>query len=390
MVGALGLPSACTYYVAHWPERSATLAAYFRRTAVRQAFAMTAISGLILWWLHYRLRLPTILTIEYTSAAAGTAIALYGTCFVQGLGDFTRFNLIRVLSAGLSVVPMLVIALTVHLTPAEAGLAYLIPTWCSAALGWRWLRRGGKPDDSRPLSRPERRSIRSYGWRSVASLTGLTINRSADQLILGLLVPVGSLGLYTVAASASSPLPYVVASLGMVGLPTVAALPGQAKAAATWKALRRAAYLLAVLAPACAALIPLAVPAAYGGHYSAAVIPAELLLIGAVFTALTAVADDLLRAHGNPGFVSISQGAGGAVTIVGTLLLARRSLTEVALVSSLGFAVAFVLALIRLWIATRRTSHTGATSATAGRHRVGRAAEPTPQPADRDTRSVPR
>ena len=95
---------------------------------------MTAISGLILWWLHYRLRLPTILTIEYTSAAAGTAIALYGTCFMQGLGDFARFNLIRVLSAGLSVVPMLVIALMVHLTPAEAGLAYLIPT--GAARPW--------------------------------------------------------------------------------------------------------------------------------------------------------------------------------------------------------------------------------------------------------------
>ena len=53
------------------------------------------------------------------------------------------------------------------------------------------------------------------------------------------------------------------------------------------------------------------------------------------------------------------------MTIVGTLLLARRSLTEVALVSSLGFAVAFVLALIRLWVATGRTGNTGATSATA-------------------------
>lgn len=384
MVGMLGLPSACCYYVAHWPERSTTMAAYFRRVAVWQAFVMTAVSGLILWWLHYRLRLPTILTIEYTSSAAGTAIALYGTCFVQGLGDFTRFNLIRVISAGLSAAPMLVIALMVHLTPAEAGLAYLVPTWCSAALGWSWLRRAGRPGDTRPLSRHERRSIRSYGWRSLASLTGLSINRSADQLILGLLVPVGSLGLYTVAASASSPLPYVVASLGMVGLPTVAALPGQAKAAATWKALGRATYLLAILAPACGTLIPLMVPAAYGGHYSAAVFPAELLLIGAVFTALTAVADDLLRAHGNPGFVSITQGAGGAVTIVGTLLLARRSLTEVALVSSLGFAVAFVLALIRLWVATRRTVSSGATSAGGGRHRIGRVAEPTPQPADRD------
>ena len=114
-------------------------------------------------------------------------------------------------------------------------------------------------------------------------------------------------------------------------------------------------------------------------------IPAELLLIGAVFTALTVVTDDLLRAHGNPGFVSITQGAGGVVTIVGTLLLAKRSLTEVALVSSLGFAVAFALALIRLWIATRQIVSSGATSARADRPRIGQAAEPMPQPADRDT-----
>ena len=117
----------------------------------------------------------------------------------------------------------------------------------------------------------------------------------------------------------------------------------------------------------CGALIPFAVPAAYGEHYSAAVIPGEFLLIGAVFTALTVVTDDLLRAHGNPGFVSITQGAGGVVTIVGTLLFARRSLTEVALVSSLGFAVAFVLALIRLWVATRQPVNSGTTSVRAGR-----------------------
>ena len=116
-------------------------------------------------------------------------------------------------------------------------------------LGLELASRGGRPGDTRPLSPHERRSIRSYGWRNLASLTGITVNRSADQLILGLLVPAGSLGLYTVAASASSPLPYVVASLGEVGLPTIAALPGQAKVAATWKALERATCVLAILAP---------------------------------------------------------------------------------------------------------------------------------------------
>ena len=52
---------------------------------------------------------------------AGTAIALYGTCFLQGQGDFTRFNVMRATAGGLAAAPMLVIALMVHLTSAEAG-----------------------------------------------------------------------------------------------------------------------------------------------------------------------------------------------------------------------------------------------------------------------------
>jgi cytochrome b len=65
------------------------------------------------------------------------------------------------------------------------------------------------------------------------------------------------------------------------------------------------------------------------------------------------VADDLLRAHELPGFVTVTQGAGALVTIVGALLLARRSIDGVAIFSSLGFAVAFLLAVGRLWLVTR-------------------------------------
>jgi O-antigen/teichoic acid export membrane protein len=140
----------------------------------------------------------------------------------------------------------------------------------------------------------------------------------------------------------------------MVGLPTVTALVGRAKTKATWGTMWRAACLLAVIAPALAALIPLAIPLVYGARYSSAVRPAELLLVGTVFAAFASVADDLLRAHGHPGFVSITQGAGGVVTLVGTLLLDGRPLAAVALVSSLGFILAFALALLRLSAATRR------------------------------------
>ena len=233
MVGSLGLLSSCSYHVARWPERRSALCRWFRRIAARQAVGMTVVSAALLTWLHFRLHLAAILTFEYMTWAPAATITLYGTCYVQGLGDFRRFNLIRVIPGAVPALIMIPIPLLVRLTPAEAGAAYLLPIWCSAFLAWAWLLRATKRPLSRPLSSTERRSVWSYGWRSLASFSGLALNRSADQLALGLLVPVGTLGLYSVAVSASSPLPSLVASFGMVGLPTVTALKGKAKARAT-------------------------------------------------------------------------------------------------------------------------------------------------------------
>jgi O-antigen/teichoic acid export membrane protein len=354
MVGSLGLPSSCSYHVARWPDRRPALTTWLRGIAIRQAIAMTAVSAAILFWLEIRLRIAPLLTIEYATWAATATLTLYGTCYVQGLGAFARFNVIRLIPGTVPAVLMLASAAAVRLTPAEAGAAYLLPTWCSAVLACVWLRQATNGIPVRPLSPHERRSAWSYGWRSLASFSGLALNRSADQLALGLLVPVGSLGIYSVAVAASSPLPSLVASFGMVGLPTVTALAGRAKSTATWTTLRRSAYLLALISPPLAVVLPWAIPMVYGAQYSTAVVPAELLLLGAVFTALAAVTDDLLRAHGHPGFVSVTQGAGGAVTIIGTVLLGGHPLGAVALVSSLGFVLAFVLALVRLSIATRK------------------------------------
>jgi antigen flippase len=388
VVAMAGLPSACCYYVARWPQRRSALARYFARAAAAQGFAMTIVSGFIFWWLYLRLHLESSLCVEFTTWAAGSAIAVYGMCLVQGLGDFKRFNLNRAICNGLPVVPMAVMALAARLTPAEAGAAYLVPAWIAAVLSLYWFRRLSRAAAAGPqaaavepqaaaverlgaaagpLARGEIRAVRSYGWRNAVSLSGWVLNANADQLVVALLVPVSFLGIYNVASSASSPLPSLVTSLGMVGLPTVAALRGRAKSAATGKALRRAIVTMAVVAPLVAVALPWLLPALYGDQYSAAVVPAELLLAGIVFSALTSVVDDLLRAHERPGFVSISQGAGVVITVAGALLLARRSLDLVAIASSLGYAVTFVVAAIRLRLAMRSEG-----GVPAGRHRAGR------------------
>lgn len=352
-VGSLGLHSSCCYYLARWPGRRVELAIWFRRIAIRQAVAMTVVSVGFLWWLRVRLGLPTGLTIEYMTWAASATLALYGTMYAQGVSEFGRFNLIRAISGALPAVLMLVGALTLRMTTAEAGAAYLIPAWLSAVLAGIWFREACRGAQGEPLSDDELRSVWSYGWRSLASLSSLIVNSNSDQFTLGFLVSAGSLGLYSVGASAASPLLSVIASLGMVGLPTVTALTGRAKARATWKIMRNATVLVAVLAPAAAVALPWAIPWAYGARYSGAIAPAEVLLAGASFAALTTAVDALLRAYDRPGFVSVAQGAGGVLTVGGILLEGGHSLAEVALISSLGFVLSFALALGRLRSMTR-------------------------------------
>ena len=357
VVGILGLPSAFTYYTARWPDRREALVRFFLRAAAWQAVGATVVSAGLLWWLKVRLHLPAALTAEYVTWAAAAEIGLYGMCFAQGVQNFRHVNQIRAISLAAPTVLLLALVIAVRLTPVEAGAAYVIPNLIGAAVGYRLLRRHRGPVQSTvpvpAVTAPERRAIFSYARRNLVSFSSLALNANSDQMILGMLVPVGALGLYSVAASASSPLPSFVTSISAVGMPAVAALSGRARAAATWRTLGRALLPLAVLAPACALALPWLLPLLYGPRYASAVVPAELLLIGTAFTALTVVADDLLRAHELPGFVSITQGAGAAVTIVGALLLARRSIDAVALFSSLGFAVAFGLAVGRLWLATR-------------------------------------
>lgn len=368
VVGILGLPPTCTYYVARWVDRREALVSFFIRAAVWQAIAVGVVGGMFLWWLHIQLHLPTLLIVEYTSWAPAAGIALYGIGLAQGTACFRDVNLIRGISLAAPTVLMLALAFTVQLTPVEAGAAYVAPTWIAAVLGYRLLHKGRGSGDTAPLTKQERRAISGYARRNLVSFSSMALNGNVDQVIIGMLVPAGALGLYSVALSASSPLPSIVLAISMVGLPTVAALTGRAKVRATWRTLGRALLPLAVVAPACAAALPWLIPALYGKSYSAAVLPGEILLVGTIFNALTMVADDLLRAHGYPGFVSITQGAGAAVTAIGALMLARRSLDAVAIASSLGYATAFLLAIIRLRIAT----HTGraASDSHRGRHRA--------------------
>ena len=185
MAGSFGLSSSCSYYVALWPDRRAALALWLRRIAARQVISMTVVSIAVMSWLHLRLHLTPALAMEYSTWAGAGALTLYGTCLVQGTRSFTRFNIIRIIPGAVPAVVICAISIAVHLTVAEAGAAYLIPVWCSAILGWIWLHPTIAGISAASLSKTERRSLWSYGWRNLGSFSGLSLNANGDQLVLG-------------------------------------------------------------------------------------------------------------------------------------------------------------------------------------------------------------
>ena len=100
---------------------------------------MTAASAATLWGLCLESRLDRLLAAEYSTWAAGATISLYGVGCVQGSRDFACVNELRLIAGTVPTVLMLAGATALRLTPAEAGAAYLLPTWWSALLAGRWL-----------------------------------------------------------------------------------------------------------------------------------------------------------------------------------------------------------------------------------------------------------
>jgi O-antigen/teichoic acid export membrane protein len=162
------------------------------------------------------------------------------------------------------------------------------------------------------------RPLAAYGIAQIAALTPAALNAQLDQLVLSQTVAPADLGRYAVAASLTSlPLP-LVAAIGNVAFPRLAAQ--QVVTDATRRMQRHA--IVASAGIAAAVLVPLAVvaywliPFLFGADYRGAVPLLWILTPGAVFLACGQVAGDLLRGRNHPAAVAWAQGLAAIFTVV--------------------------------------------------------------------------
>jgi O-antigen/teichoic acid export membrane protein len=162
------------------------------------------------------------------------------------------------------------------------------------------------------------RPLAAYGIAQIAALTPATLNAQLDQLVLSQTVALADLGRYAIAVSLTSvPIP-LVAAIGNVAFPRLAAQ--QVVSDATRRMQHYA--IVASAGIAAAMLVPLAVvaywliPFLFGAGYSGAVPLLWILTPGAIFLSCGQVVGDLLRGRNYPAVVAWAQGLAAIFTVV--------------------------------------------------------------------------
>jgi O-antigen/teichoic acid export membrane protein len=357
IIGGVGQPAALCFYVARNPEHARDYVATSRLMMLTTGMlALTAGMLLAPVLAHGNAEVELGYRIAFATLVVGFVGASY--TFSLQARDLSRWNLVRVSQPVLSFVAMSVLW-RLQLLTLDSALAILAGTLL-LQLAWAYIccrRTGLAPGQAQArLVRP----LASYGAAQIAGLTPAVLNAQLDQLVLSQTVPAADLGRYAIAVSLTLlPVP-LVAAIGYVAFPRLAAQ--RTETAATLRMQRLA--VLGSAGIAAAMLVPLAVvaywliPMVFGQDYRSAVPLVWILVPGAIFLACGQVTGDLLRGKNHPVVVAWSQGMAAIFTIV--LLFALLPLLGVAaaaIASTVSYGVALACMLRYLWRFSSREDH---------------------------------
>ena len=346
IIGGVGQPAALCYYVAKDPQRAPEYVAT-SRAMMFVTGTVAAVAGILLAPVLAR-GLPG-LTAAYRIAFGSSIVAFVGSSFTWSLlgRDVRRWNTVSVTQPVFSLIVWVILWRLRRLTLDAA----LIVTAASMVvqLGYAYCRRAGLAPGR--LRKVLVRPLVSYGSAQILALASATLNADLDQLVLSQTVSAADLGRYAIAVSLSIlPVP-LVAAIGYVAFPRLAA---QHEVTDATRRLQRFS-VLASLGLTAAMLVPLAaaaywlVPLIFGPAYRGAVPLLWILTPGSVFLAGGQVTGDLLRGRHQPKAVAWAQW----IALIGTvvLLLALLPLIGVygaAIASTVSYGVALILMLRRL------------------------------------------
>lgn len=336
-----GLPNAFSFMVAKYPAERAPACFYLLRLLPLQALVATAVY-VVAMVIVFRSRLDVASVLCFVVWIPASMLSTLVTNYAHGAGNFRAFNALRLVPALGTGLGLVTVGTASDMTLRTASGAYLAAALANVPLCLLLLRGIRRGDVGGTFTRSG--ELWSYARRNVTAVLSVTANARVDQLVLSVLAPASTLGLYAVAATASTAIVPVVTGVAMVGFNRIASSSDEHLQASIVRRLLTFVTLLAT-AGTVAFVVSASwiIPTVFGEGFSGAVPASRALALGAVFVAWNLVLADALRACDHPGVVGLSELAGAAVTAGGLVIVSDLSLVWIALASVLGYLASSVV-----------------------------------------------
>lgn len=324
-LGAMGVPSALTYFIADQPNASRELVRRVRPVMIAQLLVLPLVQAAMLWVLIAGSAQAGIVVagIATLLVVPATLMQQYGLAILQGQHRYRRFNILRLAPAMLYALGM-ALAFVAGWTdlPTITGIWVLANVVCGAftiAFAARHL------DGSYSGEVATRGLIVRFGLRGLLGYVSPVENFRVDQAVVGFFLSSTALGIYVVGAAFTNLPRFVAQSVGMVEYPSVAS---QSDAQAALKVLLRFLALGTALAGTLVVTIeilaPWLIPFFYGSEFEPAVEITRILLIGALLLSVRRLVSDGLRGMGRPGVGTIGELVGWLFLLPCLLVLVPR------------------------------------------------------------------
>ena len=322
-LAAIGLPAALLYHSKLTGELSKALLS----AAVTLGLIAGAIGSVIgilmvpIWLANYS---PVTIHITqlYMLVVPVAVVTNILATIAQANHDFQTYNAFRLSQPLITLVLLVLMALSHTLTPSTAAFAFLCPSLF--ALVWLWLRlRSSYPFSLAQFGQVYKRLL-SYGFRYYSGDVLMVASSQLDKIVIVTLLNPASMGIYTVAYSLAGMLGVFGAAVNSVILPKMIDLPLPEVRLLLGRSVRINTVVSLCAAGVLVLLGPFLINLFYGNAYQGAIIVFFILAANAVIEGLAYMLAQVFYAVGKPELMMFRQIASLAIMIPGMFILGSR------------------------------------------------------------------
>lgn len=273
--------------------------------------------------------MPLVLGADDAALSATRWYCLVGLPFVLlgfpiayrlATGDATGWNVLRWIAPTAWLLTLLGFAVAGSTTVPAIVATFIVVQLAVAPLLWRrsFRRRGSWR--AAPVDRSTFRPMVRYGAPLILATVPTTLSARVDQLVVAQLVvattePAAELGRYTVSVSLAAVGVVVLASVGTILFPHLAALPPSEQIDALARAVRATVIVAFGVLVASAAAAPVVIPVVFGDEYAVPVVVPTALAVVTALLGLNLVLEAGLRGLNAPVQILLAELAGIIATV---------------------------------------------------------------------------